>query len=114
MEHVSPSLLLPSLRKALASSSPMCSAEPGPAGAGSAASLLVWSLPLEPRSCLCPDLSRGSRRGGWRRGWEEEEADFHVSQRAQAIRFVQLPKNKEALTVPAALTSLLSAPEDSV
>lgn len=51
--------------------------------------------------------------GGWRRGWEEK-ADFHVSQRAQAIRFVQLPKNKEALTVLAALTSLLSAPEDSV
>lgn len=44
----------------------------------------------------------------------EEKADFHVSQRAQAIRFVQLPKNKEALTVLAALTSLLSAPEDSV
>lgn len=80
---------------------------------GSTASPLLWSLPLEQRSCLCPHLSRGSRRGGWRRGWEAK-ADFHVSQRAQAIRFVQLPKNKEALTVLAALTSLLSAPEDSV
>lgn len=56
---------------------------------------------------------REEQKRGWRRGWEEK-ADFHVSQRAQVIRFVQLPKNKEALTVLAALTSLLSAPEDSV
>lgn len=56
---------------------------------------------------------QGEQKRGLRRGWEEK-ADFHVSQRAQAIRFVQLPKNKEALTVLAALTSLLSAPEDSV
>lgn len=62
-------------------------------------------LPLSP--------SGEPKEGDWRRGWEEKP-DFHVSQRAQAIRFVQLPKNKEALTVLAALTSLLSAPEDSV
>lgn len=63
-------------------------------------------LPLSPSE-------QTEQKRGWQRGWEEK-ADFHVSQRAQAIRFVQLPKNKEALTVLAALTSLLSAPEDSV
>lgn len=63
-------------------------------------------LPLSPSE-------QEEQKRGWGRGWEEK-ADFHVSQRAQAIRFVQLPKNKEALTVLAALTSLLFAPEDSV
>lgn len=61
---------------------------------------------------LSPSEQEEQKRGR-QRGWEEK-ADFHVSQRAQAIRFVQLPKNKEALTVLAALTSLLCAPEDSV
>lgn len=43
-----------------------------------------------------------------------EEAHFHGSQRAQAISFVQLPKNKEALTLLPALTSLRSVREDSL
>lgn len=80
-------------------------------GIHSLSAALVFSsgakeLPLSPSE-------REEQKRGWQRGWEEK-ADFHVSQRAQAIRFVQLPKNKEALTVLAALTSLLSAPEDSV